>query len=107
MNQSDRERKEHKFPVDFSNRTAALAVMPRGRYLRLRRTIPLLANQSEDCLFLNIYVPGGGEFLINAALEVIIAVHVINVALSEVNRISMTVPRVSCWNFFILMEHAQ
>ncbi|XP_046386327.1 neuroligin-4, X-linked-like [Ischnura elegans] len=50
-----------KFPVDFSNRTAALAMMPRGRYLRLRRTLPLLTNQSEDCLFLNIYVPGGGS----------------------------------------------
>ncbi|XP_046386328.1 neuroligin 4-like [Ischnura elegans] len=50
-----------KFPVDFFNRTEALSIMPKGRYLRLRRTLPLLTNQSEDCLFLNLYVPGGGE----------------------------------------------
>ncbi|EDS35798.1 conserved hypothetical protein [Culex quinquefasciatus] len=45
------------FP-DISNRTVALASMPKGRYQHLKRLQPLLANQSEDCLTLNIYVPG-------------------------------------------------
>uniref|UniRef100_A0A182TWX7 COesterase domain-containing protein n=1 Tax=Anopheles melas TaxID=34690 RepID=A0A182TWX7_9DIPT len=45
------------FP-DISNRTAALLSMPKGRYQHLKRLQPLLANQSEDCLTLNIYVPG-------------------------------------------------
>jgi len=47
---------------DISNRSAALLIMPRGRYHHLKRLIPLLANQSEDCLFLNLYVPGSGEY---------------------------------------------
>jgi neuroligin len=47
---------------DISNRSAALLNMPRGRYHHLKRLIPLLANQSEDCLFLNLYVPGSGKF---------------------------------------------
>uniref|UniRef100_A0A182FB68 COesterase domain-containing protein n=1 Tax=Anopheles albimanus TaxID=7167 RepID=A0A182FB68_ANOAL len=49
------------FP-DISNRTAALLSMPKGRYQHLKRLLPLLANQSEDCLTLNIYVPGSGKF---------------------------------------------
>ncbi|EAL38837.3 AGAP011916-PA, partial [Anopheles gambiae str. PEST] len=48
------------FP-DISNRTAALLSMPKGRYQHLKRLQPLLANQSEDCLTLNIYVPGSGK----------------------------------------------
>lgn len=43
------------------NRTAALLAMPKGRYQYLRKLLPQLANQSEDCLTLNIYVPGSGE----------------------------------------------
>lgn len=46
---------------DVSNRTAALQDIPKGRYHFLKRIIPLLVNQSEDCLFLNIYVPGSGK----------------------------------------------
>ncbi|KAJ8968285.1 hypothetical protein NQ317_009231 [Molorchus minor] len=46
-----------KYP-DVSNRTAALQFMPKGRYQYLKKLVPLLVNQSEDCLFLNIYVPG-------------------------------------------------
>lgn len=36
--------------------------MPKGRYQYLKRLIPLLVNQSEDCLTLNIYVPGSGKY---------------------------------------------
>ncbi|KAL3283122.1 hypothetical protein HHI36_006278 [Cryptolaemus montrouzieri] len=44
-------------PPDIGNRTEALLEFPRGRLLYLEKLLPLLANQSEDCLFLNIYVP--------------------------------------------------
>lgn len=40
----------------------ALLEMPRGRLAQLRRMKPLLANYSEDCLYLNMYVPREGEF---------------------------------------------
>jgi neuroligin len=46
---------------DISNRSAALLSMPRGRYHHLKRLVPLLTTQSEDCLFLNLYVPGSGK----------------------------------------------
>lgn len=42
--------------------------MPLGMYNELRATVPLLANQSEDCLYLNIYVPGSGESLIETVV---------------------------------------
>lgn len=51
-----------KYP-DLTNRTAALMQMPKGRYHYLKKYVPLLVNQSEDCLFLNIYVPGSGKYI--------------------------------------------
>jgi neuroligin len=45
-----------RFP-DVSNRTRALQTMTLQRYQFLQRLIPHLANQSEDCLYLNFYVP--------------------------------------------------
>ncbi|XP_065087999.1 neuroligin-4, Y-linked [Ochlerotatus camptorhynchus] len=42
---------------DIANETAALERMPRGRLEYLKRLLPHLRNQSEDCLYLNIYVP--------------------------------------------------
>ncbi|XP_025837617.1 neuroligin-1-like [Agrilus planipennis] len=44
-------------PPDIGNRTEALLEFPRGRLLFLEKLLPLLANQSEDCLYLNVYVP--------------------------------------------------
>ncbi|XP_071454146.1 uncharacterized protein [Hetaerina americana] len=41
------------------NATEALLAMPRGRLRHLRRLLPLLQSSSEDCLYLNIYVPLG------------------------------------------------
>lgn len=35
--------------------------MPRARYYQLRRMQILLANQSEDCLYLNVYAPSEGK----------------------------------------------
>ena len=46
---------------DIGNRTEALLELPRGRLLYLEKLLPLLVNQSEDCLYLNIYVPRGGK----------------------------------------------
>lgn len=45
-----------KFP-DISNETAAIEKMPKGRLHYLKRIQPFLMNQSEDCLYLNIYLP--------------------------------------------------
>ncbi|XP_067118597.1 neuroligin-4, X-linked-like isoform X1 [Centruroides vittatus] len=42
---------------DITNETEALRRMPSGRLQYLRRLLPYLVNQSEDCLYLNIYAP--------------------------------------------------
>lgn len=47
---------------DISNETAALKRMPKGRLEYLKRLLPYLKNQSEDCLYLNIYAPAQGAF---------------------------------------------
>lgn len=46
---------------DISNETAALRRMPRGRLEYLKRLLPYLKDQSEDCLYLNIYAPAQGK----------------------------------------------
>lgn len=45
---------------DISNETLALDRMPKGRLEYLRRLLPRLKNQSEDCLYMNIYTPVQG-----------------------------------------------
>lgn len=46
---------------DISNETAALERMPKGRLEYLKRLLPFLKNQSEDCLYLNVYAPIQGK----------------------------------------------
>lgn len=46
---------------DVFNETAALRRMPRGRLEYLKRLLPYLQEQSEDCLYLNIYAPAQGR----------------------------------------------
>lgn len=46
---------------DISNETAALERMPKGRLEYLKRLLPYLKNQSEDCLYLNVYAPIQGR----------------------------------------------
>jgi len=48
-------------PPDISNEKEALKAMSAGRFHYLKRLLPYLRNQSEDCLYLNIYAPSGGE----------------------------------------------
>jgi hypothetical protein len=38
--------------------------MPKGRLEYLKRLLPYLKNQSEDCLYLNIYAPIQGEWIV-------------------------------------------
>ncbi|KYM77529.1 Neuroligin-4, Y-linked [Atta colombica] len=42
---------------DIANEQEALERMPKGRLEYLKRLLPHLRNQSEDCLYLNIYAP--------------------------------------------------
>ncbi|XP_028042434.1 neuroligin-1-like isoform X1 [Bombyx mandarina] len=56
---------------DISNKSAALLNMPLGIYNELKAAVPMLANQSEDCLFLNIYVPGSGARGVEAPYAVV------------------------------------
>jgi len=48
------------FP-DISNETEALKVMTKNRLKLLKRILPTLSNQSEDCLYLNIFSPIVGK----------------------------------------------
>lgn len=46
---------------NIQNETAALEKMPKGRLEYLKRLLPYLKNQSEDCLYLNIFSPMHGK----------------------------------------------
>lgn len=46
---------------NVSDETAVLKTITRGRMQYLRRLLPYLQNQSEDCLYLNVYAPAQGE----------------------------------------------
>lgn len=35
--------------------------MPKGRLEYLKRLLPFLQNQSEDCLYLNVFAPAHGK----------------------------------------------
>ncbi|RWS27349.1 neuroligin-4: Y-linked-like protein [Leptotrombidium deliense] len=49
-------------------RTASDSQLPEGRVAYLKRIIPFLRNQSEDCLYLNIYTPFTQVFVISLIL---------------------------------------
>ncbi|KOB75258.1 Uncharacterized protein OBRU01_05590 [Operophtera brumata] len=49
---------------DIANETLVLERMPKGRLEYLRRLLPRLKNQSEDCLYMNIYTPVQGKNII-------------------------------------------
>lgn len=46
---------------NISDEASALKKMPKGRLEYLKRLLPHLQNQSEDCLYLNIYAPAQGN----------------------------------------------
>ncbi|KAL5236314.1 hypothetical protein ACI65C_003724 [Semiaphis heraclei] len=54
---------------NVSDDTAALKTMARGRMQYLRRLLPYLHNQSEDCLYLNIYAPAQGIIVLFSQLH--------------------------------------
>ncbi|XP_044267511.1 neuroligin-4, Y-linked [Tribolium madens] len=63
---------------DIANETAALKRMPKGRLEYLKRLLPHLQNQSEDCLYLNIYAPaqaGTREGSSSSKYPVVVFVH--------------------------------
>lgn len=43
--------------------------MPRARYYQLKRMQLMLANQSEDCLYLNVYAPSEGQLKLRLIIE--------------------------------------
>ena len=45
----------------IKNESAALQVMGQGRLRALQQIVPKLKNQSEDCLYLNVYAPIKGK----------------------------------------------
>ena len=59
-------------PPNIQNETEALKLMPRGRYEYLRRLLPFLQKQSEDCLYLNIYSPAVGKFFSGYIVSVVL-----------------------------------
>lgn len=54
---------------DIANEQEALERMPKGRLEYLKRLLPHLRNQSEDCLYLNIYAPAMGEYKFFFAID--------------------------------------
>ncbi|OXA46010.1 Neuroligin-1 [Folsomia candida] len=61
---------------DIRNESDALKSMPRGRLIQLQRLLPHLKNQSEDCLYLNLYVPlKVAEGRIQEKLPILVFVH--------------------------------
>lgn len=48
---------------DTANRSEALSKMPLLKFTRFLELSKILTNQSEDCLFLNIYLPKKGKSL--------------------------------------------
>lgn len=46
---------------DIANEQEALKKMPKGRLEYLKRLLPFLQNQSEDCLYMNIFSPLHGK----------------------------------------------
>ncbi|ODM98712.1 Neuroligin-1 [Orchesella cincta] len=65
-----------KFP-DISNRTKVLQTMTLQRYQLIQKLIPNLANQSEDCLYLNVYVPTvpSGEEIRPGKFAIVLIIH--------------------------------
>ncbi|XP_050684615.1 neuroligin-4, Y-linked-like [Leptidea sinapis] len=60
---------------DIANESITLERMPKGRLEYLRRLLPRLKNQSEDCLYMNIYTPVQVGPTLQAKYPVVIFIH--------------------------------
>ena len=49
---------------DLDDERLLLEKMPKGRLDYIKRLIPYLKNQSEDCLYLNIFAPLQSKYLL-------------------------------------------
>jgi len=59
---------------EVGNSSNALGRLSFGRIEELKRQRPFLRNQSEDCLYLNVYVPASGEIK-TAPIPVLLFIH--------------------------------
>lgn len=50
---------------DLDDERLLLEKMPKGRLDYIKRLIPYLKNQSEDCLYLNIFAPLQSKYLLD------------------------------------------
>lgn len=51
---------------EIQNEEEALKKMPKGRLEYLKRLLPFLQNQSEDCLYLNVFSPLHGKIVLTS-----------------------------------------
>lgn len=80
---------------DISNETLALEKMPKGRLEYLRRLLPRLKNQSEDCLYMNIYTPVQGKLFFFSSWNLVYQLKV---------SLSVKKPEPQCWMFFFIIS---
>lgn len=71
---------------DVSDETAALKTMARGRVQYLRRLLPYLQNQSEDCLYLNVYAPAQGEISFGGPVKRVFGRENVGITVENVGR---------------------
>lgn len=87
---------------DIRNESAALKEMPKGYLEYLRRVEPYLRNQSEDCLYLNVYSSIGNQqsihLLLNYDLIINITIHIFFMCLK-------TFPIQNCFFSPLLLMH--
>lgn len=62
-----------KLPKLDGSEPGAIGELPLDRLKQLRRLVPTLVNQSEDCLYLNLYVPHAGKRSQNREPSIIVA----------------------------------
>ncbi|XP_059619830.1 neuroligin-4, X-linked [Phlebotomus argentipes] len=62
-------------PQNLPNLQAANGTLSKGRYNQLKRLLPYLKSEREDCLFLNIYIPTWEGSIFQAKFPVLVFIH--------------------------------